>query len=126
MKYVPLVGRILFSMIFLIQSLEHFSPNLISQASEMGVPMASLLVPFSGILAFLGGLSILLGYRAKIGAWILVLFLLPISFSMHQFWQERDPFAAMMHHYCFWKNISMLGAALMITYFGSGPCSLKK
>ena len=51
--------------------------------------MASILVPFSGVLAVLGGLSILLGYRARIGAWLIVLFLIGITPKMHNFWAVR-------------------------------------
>ena len=126
MKYIFLFGRILFSSIFLIKSLEHFSPKMIDRVASMGVPMASILVPIAGIIAFLGGLSILLGYKAKLGAWLLVIFLLPTTFIVHKFWDSKDFFTNMMHQYCFFKNISLLGAALMISYFGSGPLSLDK
>ncbi|MBS0627502.1 MAG: DoxX family protein [Verrucomicrobia bacterium] len=124
MKYIFLLGRILFSSIFLIKSLEHFSKEMITHATHAAVPMPSLLVPIAGIIAFLGGLSILLGYRAKVGAWLLVIFLLPTTFMIHRFWVSTDFFSNMMHQYCFFKNLSLLGASLMIAYFGSGPLSL--
>ncbi len=126
MKFIVLLGRVLFSTIFIIKSMEHFSQDMIAHAADMGVPLAPILVPIAGIIALLGGLSILLGYKAKIGAWLLVIFLLPTSFMMHKFWQSETSFSAMMQHYCFWKNISILGAALMISYFGSGPYSIDK
>jgi putative oxidoreductase len=126
MKYILLLGRILFSLIFLIKSLEHFSGKMIDHAAGMGVPMASVFVPLAGLIALLGGLSILLGYKAKVGAWLLVIFLLPTTFMMHRFWHATDSFSIMMHQYCFLKNLSMLGAALMISYFGSGPMSLDR
>lgn len=125
-KLIVLLGRILFSLIFIMKSLEHFSPNMIDEAMKMGVPLASVLVPIAGLLALLGGFSILLGYKGRWGAWLLVIFLLPTAFAMHRFWQMSDPFATMMHHYCFWKNIALLGSALMITHFGTGSYSLDK
>lgn len=124
MKYIFLLGRFFFSTVFLVKSLEHFSSRMINHAADMGVPMAPLLVPIAGVIAFLGGLSILLGYKAKIGAWLLVIFLLPTTFVIHNFWSTKDFFENMMHQYCFFKNISLLGAALMVSYFGSGPLSL--
>jgi putative oxidoreductase len=81
-------------------------------------------VPVSGILALIGALSILLGYRAKIGAWLLVLFLIPVTLTMHKFWGVSDPTAAQMQMAMFMKNVSMLGGALLITQFGAGPWSL--
>jgi putative oxidoreductase len=126
MKYIFVLGRVLFSAVFILKSLDHFCPRMVDHAASMGVPLAPLLVPVAGVIALLGGLSVLFGYKAKGGAWLLVIFLLPTTFFMHPFWQSGSAFSAMMQHYCFWKNISLLGTALMIAYFGSGPLSLKK
>jgi putative oxidoreductase len=124
MKYTVLIGRILFSLIFLMAGLTHFSAGTIGYAASQGVPMASVLVPFSGILSLVGGLSILLGYKAKLGAWILIIFLIPVTFSLHKFWGIADPMMAQMQMAMFMKNIDLIGGALIITYFGSGPLSL--
>ncbi len=86
--------------------------------------MASIAVPFSGVLAFVGGLSIVLGYRAKLGAWLIVLFLVGVTPMIHKFWVVTDPMMYQMQFVMFMKNVSMLGGALLITQFGSGPWSL--
>ena len=124
MKYSVLVGRLLYSLIFVMASLGHFSQGTINYAAAHGVPFASVAVPISGILALLGGLSVALGYKAKWGAGLLALFLLPVTFTLHNFWAIQDPAAAQMHQVMFLKNISMLGSALLILNFGSGPLSL--
>jgi len=124
MKYIVLVGRILFSFIFVMTIMGHFSKQDIIYATAAGVPLASITVPASGIIAFLGGLSIAFGYKAKWGAWLIVLFLVPITLMMHNFWAAPDKMAAQMQLAMFIKNISILGGALMIAYFGTGPLSL--
>ena len=124
MRYLVVLGRIFYSLIFIMAALGHFSPSTIQWAESQGVPMAPIAVPLSGIIALLGGLSVLLGFHAKKGAWLLVLFLVPVTFKMHAFWEVTDPMAAQMQQAMFMKNISMLGAALLIAYFGSGPLSL--
>jgi putative oxidoreductase len=124
MKYIVLIGRILFSTIFIMTIMGHFSKQDISFAAAAGVPLAPIAVPVSGIIAFLGGLSIAFGYKAKWGAWLIVLFLVPITLMMHNFWAAPDKMAAQMQLAMFIKNISILGAALMIAYFGTGPLSL--
>lgn len=124
MKYILLLGRILFSAIFIVASLAHFTPQDIQYALSKGVPMPSVLVPLSGIMALVGGLSVLLGYKARWGAWLIVIFLIPVTLMMHNFWGISDPMAAAIEQANFFKNISMLGAALIISYFGSGPLSL--
>ena len=88
--------------------------------------MASILVPFSGVMALLGGLSILVGYKGRWGAVLIILFLIPVTITMHNFWAVTDPMAKQVQMVMFLKNISMLGAALMILNFGTGPLSIEK
>ena len=124
MKYLVLLGRILYAAIFIMAAPGHFAAGTIGYAASQGVPMASIAVPMSGLIALAGGLSILLGYRAKWGAWLIVLFLAPVTVMMHNFWAMTDPNMAQIQQIMFMKNLSMLGAALMIAHFGSGPLSL--
>ena len=76
---VVVLGRLLFVLIFLMAAPNHFSKQTITFAASQGVPFASLAVPLSGVLALAGGLSIVLGYRAKLGAWLIVAFLVPVT-----------------------------------------------
>lgn len=124
MKFLVLLGRLLYSAIFIHAIIPHFSSRTIEYAASQGVPAPGLLVPLAGILAFLGGLSILLGYKAKVGAWLIVIFLLPVTYMIHNFWNVADPIAEQIQYIMFMKNLSMLGGALLLTYFGSGPCSI--
>jgi len=123
---VVLLGRFLFVLIFVMAGPNHFSSQTIGYAASQGLPLASLAVPFSGALALAGGLSILLGYRARIGAWLIALFLVGVTPMMHKFWGLADPQAGQMQMIMFMKNVSMLGGALLVTQFGSGPWSLDK
>ena len=126
LAYVGLLGRIFYSVIFILSGPNHFKAETIGYAAAQGVPLASIAVPLSGIVALLGGLSIALGYRAKLGAWLIVLFLVPVSLMLHRFWGLSDPQAAGLQLAMFMKNLSMLGAALIIARVGSGPLSLKR
>jgi putative oxidoreductase len=65
-----------------------------------------------------------LGYRTRIGAAIVVVFLIPVTVMMHNFWAMSDPMMVQMQLAMFLKNISMLGGALLLAYFGAGPFSL--
>lgn len=121
---VALAGRLFFVLIFLMSGPRHFTSAIIGYAASQGVPMANIVVPFSGALAFVGGLSILLGYRAKIGAWLIALFLIGVTPMMHNFWAVSDPMMHQMQMIMFMKNLSMLGGALLISQVGSGPWSL--
>src|ERR1700733_13476638 len=118
---VVLLGRLLFALIFVMAGPNHFASQTIGYAASQGVPLASIVVPFSGVLAIVGGLSILLGYHARIGAWLIALFLVGVTPMMHKFWTVSDPMMHQMQMIMFMKNMSMLGGALLISQFGSGP-----
>ena len=105
-------------------SANHFASQTIAYAAAQGVPLPSIAVPFAGILAILGGLSILLGYYARIGAGLIALFLVGVTPMMHNFWAVTDSMARQMQMIMFMKNLSMLGGALLISQFGAGPWSL--
>jgi putative oxidoreductase len=112
MTFVPLIGRVLFALIFLVASPRHFKSEGIAHAAELGVPLV-------------GALSVMTGYYPKWGARALVAFLVPVTLGMHAFWSVSDPIQRHVQEAMFAKNISMLGAALLITFFGSGPLSLR-
>jgi putative oxidoreductase len=121
---VVVLGRFLFALIFLMAGANHFNKQTIGYAASVGVPLAAITVPLSGVLAIAGGLSILLGYRAKLGAWLILFFLVPVSLMMHKFWTVTDPMMAQIQMILFMKNVSMLGGALLISQFGAGSFSL--
>lgn len=121
---ITFLGRLFFALIFLLAGPRNFTSQAIAYAASQGVPMASIAVPFSGVLAIIGGLLVLLGYRARIGAWLIALFLIGVTPMMHKFWGVTDPMTYQMQFINFMKNLSMLGGALLITQFGPGPWSL--
>jgi putative oxidoreductase len=124
MKITTLVGRILFSLLFISAAPGHFSSATIGYAAAQGVPLASLAVPASGLLALLGGLSIALGYKTKLGALAVVAFLVPVTFMMHNFWTITDPTMHQLQMTLFMKNVALVGAALMFVVQGAGAYSL--
>jgi len=122
--YLVLVARFLFSSIFIAAGFGHFSSKEIEMAALAGVPLASLAVPLSGVMSLAGGISVLVGYRARLGALVLAAFLVPVTLAMHKFWGVADPMTAQIQMVMFMKNMSLLGGALLIAHFGAGPLSL--
>jgi putative oxidoreductase len=124
MKFIVLIGRLFYSLIFINSGFFHFSRAAVDFANSQGVPMATVLVPISGVLAIAGGISIALGFKAKWGAWLLIAFLIPVTLMMHGFWRFNDPTQHQIQMTMFMKNTSMLGAAFLIAWFGAGPLSV--
>ena len=124
MKVTTVIARILFSLIFLMSAFFDFSAATVGYAASYGIPMANVLVPLSGIISIAGSLSIILGYKIKIGSLLIVLFLVPVSFALHPFWKIVDPTQQQNEMVEFLKNMSMLGGALFFFVNGAGAYSL--
>src|ERR1700737_1225093 len=75
-------------------------------------------------MALAGGLSVAVGYKTPWGAWTLIAFLLPVTFSMHAFWRLHEPVAVQLRQAMFAKNLSMIGAAVLISQFGGERVSV--
>ena len=110
-----LIGRVIVGGFFLMNAFNHFAQfNMMTgYAKSKGVPAPALAVGGSGVLLFLGGLSLLLGYHPTIGAGLLVIFLLGVSFGIHNFWTVQDPQARQVEMINFLKNMAILGLLLM-------------
>lgn len=117
------IGRFFYSFIFIMSGFNHFTSGSISYADSMGIPLADILVPISGLIAIAGGISVLLGLHARFGALLLLVFLVPVTILMHQFWIYEDPQVAQMQMIHFLKNTSLIGTAILIAFYGSGPIS---
>lgn len=124
MKFTVLAGRLLFSLIFLLSGFSLFSAASASYAASQGVPLATVLVPVSGIFSIVGAVSIMLGYKTRIGAALIIVFLVPVTLVFHHFWTVADPGAREMGMIDFMKNMSMLGGAMIILVHGGGAYSL--
>jgi putative oxidoreductase len=110
-----LIGRLLFGGYFLYSGLNHFLMRqmMTGYAASKGVPMPGLAVLGSGALITLGGLSILLGVRPHLGAGLIVIFLAGVTPAMHNFWAVTDPNQRMGDMINFFKNVALIGGALM-------------
>jgi uncharacterized membrane protein YphA (DoxX/SURF4 family) len=121
MDVVVLIGRILFAYLFLTSGYAHFAKRqmMAPYAAAKGVPAAMAAVLGGGVLLLAGGVSVLLGIWADLGALLLVIFLVPTAVLMHGFWKETDPQARMMEMTQFSKDTALAGAALMLFAFFS-------
>ncbi|MBX6354863.1 MAG: DoxX family protein [Micromonosporaceae bacterium] len=115
MDILVLIGRILFSAIFIVSGYNHLANGkaMAGYAAAKGVPAALAATYAGGVLLLAGGLSVLLGVWADLGALLLVIFLVPTAVLMHAFWKARDQ-ERMMEMIQFEKDVALAGAALML------------
>ncbi len=116
MDIVFWIGRIIVGVYFLFNAFNHFSQlNMLSgYAQSKGVPAPKLAVVVSGVLLLLGGLSILFWQYLLWGMLALVVFFVPVTFMMHNFWKVEDQQMKMVEMVNFTKNMALLGFALLI------------
>lgn len=116
MDVLVLVGRVLFSLIFLGSGYGHLAQRqmMAGYAASKGLRGANLMVPLTGVQIIVGALMVALGIWPDVGALLLVAFLVPTAFVMHRFWAETDPAARAMEQTQFLKDLSLAGAALVM------------
>ncbi|MFZ9675074.1 MAG: DoxX family protein [Ilumatobacteraceae bacterium] len=116
MEIVFLIGRILFAFMFVMSGINHLTKadHMVGYAQFKGVPSPKLAVQGSGVVLLLGGLSVILGVWADLGAIVLAALLVVMAVKMHNFWTIEDPQAKQADMIGFMKNISMAGGALFM------------
>jgi putative oxidoreductase len=120
MKYLPLAARVCLCLIFLKAGISHilgFNSTALMMTKN-GLPFANILLLFTVVFQLLGGLSLLLGYKVKIGSILLILFLIPATLVFHNFIADSNEIND------FLKNIGLIGGLLMVIYTGAGALSI--
>lgn len=116
MKVPFLLGRLIFGGFFINSGINHFKNHkmLAQYSGAKNVPMPDLVVQASGAALILGGASVLLGIKPKLGAAALVGFLAGVSPVMHDFWNVEDPGKRQGEMINFMKNVALLGGAIAL------------
>lgn len=119
MEIITIFGQILFGFFFLMMGLNHFLKmgNMVAYAKTKNVPAPVLATSFTGLLLFLGGLSIITGMYLEYGLTFLAIFFVFVTPWMHGFWADTDPNMKMQNQVNFTKNTALLGAILMMYAF---------
>jgi uncharacterized membrane protein YphA (DoxX/SURF4 family) len=118
MDYLFIFGRILYGGFFVINGVNHLvkSGMLANYAASKKVPAPKLAVVVSGLIILLGGLGVLLGVYVTWSLVLISVFLLIVTFAMHNYWKVTDPSQRMPEMINFMKNMALLGATLMLLF----------
>lgn len=119
-RFIPLVARAFLVAIFFrsgIGKVLDFAGTQ-EQIAGQGLPLAGLLTVGAIVFELAGALSVLLGYKARWGALLLILFLIPTTLIFHTDFSQQAQVTQ------FFKNLAIIGGLLFVTYYGSGPLSV--
>src|SRR5262245_36722523 len=118
---IALTGRIMFTLIFLLSGITHFT-DLDGYVALMpaAIPFRPFWVMISGVVELLGATLVATNTYPRLGAWLIVLFLVPVTITVHGVAMVSDPDARMRQIQVsfFLKGVAMAGAALLITQLG--------
>jgi putative oxidoreductase len=125
-RFLTLIGRILLGAVFLMTAAGHLVPNFGKIAEEMEtkeVPLPAVMLGAGIAFLLAGSLSIIIGFRARLGALLLFVFLGVSCYFMHPFWKfEGEVRENELIH--FLKNAALMGAMVLVMAQGAGPLSI--
>lgn len=111
-----LLGRVIFGAYFIYSGFKHFRDEkmLTGYAKHKGIPSPRLAVLLTGAMMIVGGLGFLSWNYVGESATLLLLFMIPTTFTMHAFWKVSDPAQKAQETIAFGKNMAIIGALLMM------------
>jgi len=119
--YLPLIGRTFLAIIFIrsgISKILDFGGTQEAIANA-GLPIAFWVTVFTIAFELIGALFVIVGFKARLGAILLLIFLVSATVVFH------NPIAAADQLTAFMKNLSIIGGLLLIVAYGSGPISIE-
>ncbi len=124
-----LIGRLCLVTIFLMSAVGNKIPKFNTVSDYMasaGVPMPQLMLAGAIVFLIAGSLFVAAGYKARLGALLLLTFLVLATYWFHDFWNYDDPEIINPQMIAFMKNLGLAGAMLMIIARGPGPLSINQ
>jgi putative oxidoreductase len=123
---LSLLGRVLLAAIFLASAAMNHIPNfngIVQVMAQEGVPMPTAAHVLAIAFMLVGGVSLMLGWYARFGATLLLIFLALAAYYFHDFWTLEGA-AAQEQQIHFMKNLAMMGAMLIVIANGPGAWSI--
>jgi putative oxidoreductase len=118
------IGRLLLSLIFLMSGANKIIDWSGTQEfmAAKGMSLIPLFLLAAILFEIVGGLSVLAGFKARLGALLLIAFLVPVTWVFHGFWRYEDP-QRTMEMIQLMKNLAILGGLFTVLAHGAGPVS---
>ncbi|HTP48968.1 MAG TPA: DoxX family protein [Casimicrobiaceae bacterium] len=122
-----LLGRMLMATLFVVSGFGKIPgfEGTVGYISHAGLPFPQLLAALAILFELGGGIAIAIGWKTRLAALALALFMVVITPIFHRFW-GLPPEVAMQQQIHFMKNVAVLGGILVLYAFGPGRYSLDK
>lgn len=123
-RIAPLAGRILLALIFVVSGFSKFAglAGAAGYIASKGLPLPQLLAIGAAIVELVGGVLLIVGWKARWAAAVLFIFTALAALLFHNFWAV-PPEQAQNQMIHFMKNLAMMGGLLYVVAYGGGPLS---
>ncbi len=118
---IAVAGRLMFTLIFFLSGITHFTgSDDYVRLMPAAIPWRTFWVLISGVVELVGAALIASARYPRLGGWLLVLFLVPVTIAVHGVDMVTNPDERMraIQLSFFLKGVAMTGAALLITQLG--------
>lgn len=124
-KPLTLIARILLAGIFITAGLSKIGgfEGTVGYIASKGLPFSGLIAALTIAVEVLGGIAIVIGYKARIAGFVLAVFTILAAVIFHNFW-DAPADQAYIQNIMFMKNMSIAGGLLLLTIFGAGGLSI--
>jgi len=120
-----LLGRLLLSAIFIMSGIHKLTAwdQTLQAMQQHGITAAEYLLPVAVVFELGGGLLVLFGLFTRLGALLLIVFLIPTTLLFHNFWAYQGE-AMQTQMINFMKNLAIFGGLFTVLGFGPGRFSI--
>jgi putative oxidoreductase len=121
---LPLIARICVAALFLMAGIGKALAytGTVGYMAKVGFPLPEVAAILAIAIEAGGGILLIVGWKTRWVAWLLVVFVLVATFAAHRFW-EFDVAQLAGQRTQFLKNFAIIGALLMLAAFGPGTIS---
>lgn len=123
-----LLARILIAFVFIYEALDTivFFNKTKATMSTYGIMWnQDILLYMLIFILLLGAVLVLIGYHARFGAVLLLLYWIPYTLIIYSFWDDAPEYKR-IHAIYFMRNLTIMGGLLLLISNGAGRFSVKR
>lgn len=123
-----LLARILIAFVFIYEALDaivFFNKTKATMKAYGLTWHEDVLLKILIVILITGAVLVLIGYHARFGAGLLLLYWLPYTLIVYSFWDDAPEFKR-IHAIYFMRNLAIMGGLLLLIANGAGRFSIKR
>ncbi len=123
-----LLGRGLLGLYFILPAITKITgwDSTVAYMAAHNVPFVTTLLVVTIVIQITAGSAVIVGYHARIAAFLLAGLTLVISLYMHNFWDYAEGMEKSHETQNFFKNMGILAGLLIVSSIGTGPFSIDR